>query len=263
MTLTTNQPAADAIAPGGPRRVSLPQCGHTPAQYQGPGKAEVLAMREQYLSPGLIHVYKDPLMLVEGHMQYVWDETGTRYLDCYGGIVSISAGHCHPKIVKRMQEQVARLTHTTTLYAHPTIGQYAQKLAEHMPGGGAPGGLRKTSFTNSGSEANEVAMLVSREFTGNLDVISLRNGYHGGMTGTMGATGTGTWKFKMNMAPNQKFAMPGYCYRCPLGLTYPSCGVKCAKDVGELIKYETSGQVAAFIAEPIQGVGGVVVPPKE
>jgi alanine-glyoxylate transaminase/(R)-3-amino-2-methylpropionate-pyruvate transaminase len=217
-------------------------------------------MRHDYLSPGLIHIYKDPMMIVEGHLQYVWDETGQRSLDCYGGIVSISAGHCHPTITRRMQEQVATLTHTTTLYAHPTIGQYARALADHMPAGS---GLRKTSFTNSGSEANEVAMLVSREFTGNLDILSLRNGYHGGMTGTMGATGTGTWKFKMNMAPNHKFSMPGYCYRCPLGLTYPSCGVKCAKDVAEVIKYETSGNVAAFIAEPIQGVGGVITPPKE
>jgi alanine-glyoxylate transaminase/(R)-3-amino-2-methylpropionate-pyruvate transaminase len=243
-----------------PRRLSLPQCGHIPAAYAGPAKAEVLEMREKYLSPGLIHVYKEPLMIVEGHLQYVWDEAGTRYLDCYGGIVSISAGHCHPTITQRIQEQVGRLTHTTTLYAHPTIGRYAKKLAEHMPEGS---GLRKTSFTNSGSEANEVAILVAREFSGNLEVISLRNGYHGGMTGTMGATGTGTWKFKMNMASNQKFTMPGYCYRCPLGLTYPSCGVKCAKDVAEVIKYETSGNVAAFIAEPIQGVGGVIVPPKE
>jgi alanine-glyoxylate transaminase/(R)-3-amino-2-methylpropionate-pyruvate transaminase len=253
-------PAVPAVSdkPPAPRRVALPQCDHAPRAYAGPPKAEVLALREAHLSPGLFHVYQEPLMVVEGRLQYVWDERGTRYLDAYGGIVSISAGHCHPAITARLQEQVATLTHATTIYAHPTVGQFARKLADHFP---PP--LRVTSFTNSGSEANEAALLVAREFTGNIDVVSLRNGYHGGTVATSGATAAGTWKFKSHTAANHKYATPGYCYRCPFGLTYPSCDVRCARDTQELIKYETSGAVAAFIAEPIQGVGGVVVPPKE
>ena len=243
-----------------PRRVSLPQCGHVPRAYAGPSKAEVLAQRQAYLNPGLFHIYAEPLMLVEGHMQYVWDEQGMRYLDGYAGIVSISAGHCHPKIVARVQEQLATLTHTTSIYLNPTAGAYAQKLAGHFP---KASGLSQTSFTNSGSEANETALLMAREFTGNHDVISLRNGYHGGLGGTMGATATGTWKFKSNLSVNQKYAQPGYCYRCPFGLTYPACDVRCARDIEDLIRFETSGAIAAFIAEPIQGVGGAVVPPRE
>jgi alanine-glyoxylate transaminase/(R)-3-amino-2-methylpropionate-pyruvate transaminase len=124
-------------------------------------------------------------------------------------------------------------------------------------------GLSVSYFTNSGSEANEIAILSAREFTGNSDVISLRNAYHGGTQGAMGLTAIGTWKFKSNATSGNKHATPGYCYRCPFGLEYPSCDVKCARDVSDLIKYETTGEVACFIAEPIQGIGGAVTPPRE
>jgi alanine-glyoxylate transaminase/(R)-3-amino-2-methylpropionate-pyruvate transaminase len=242
------------------RRLSLPVCQHTPEPYTGPSRAEVMETRAQYLSPGLIKYYTDPLMIVEGNMQYVWDEKGTRYLDGFGGIVTVSVGHCHPKVVAAVQKQVAKLQHTTTIYLHPTIGQYAKKLTEHMPAGS---NLSNWYFTNSGSEANELAILAAREHTKNTDIISLRNGYHGGTSATMNLTAHGTWKFKTNTGPTVKNATPGYCYRCPYGLKYPSCDLKCARDVKDLIQYETSGEVAVFIAECIQGVGGTVVPPKE
>src|SRR5262249_57958875 len=108
-----------------------------------------------------------------------------------------------------------------------------------------------------------IAILSAREYTGNAEVISLRNGYHGGTQVTMGLTAHGTWKFKSSPTINVKHATPGYCYRCPFGLEYPSCDVKCARDVEDLIRYETPGEVACFIAEPIQGVGGAVTPPPE
>ena len=159
-----------------------------------------------------------------------------------------------------MREQVGKLQHTTTIYLHPTIAEFGKKLAEHMP---EDSGLSVSYFTNSGSEATEVAILSAREYTGNSEVISLRNGYHGGTQAAMGLTAHGSWKFKSSPVVNVKHATPGYCYRCPYGLTYPSCDVKCARDVEELIRYETPGEVACFIAEPIQGVGGVVTPPPE
>jgi alanine-glyoxylate transaminase/(R)-3-amino-2-methylpropionate-pyruvate transaminase len=243
-----------------PRLAGPPATGHVPRPYDGPPKSEVLALRAEYLTPGLITYYRDPLMLVEGHLQYVWDERGRQYLDAFAGIVTVSVGHCHPQIVERVREQVGRLQHTTTIYLHPTIGQLGQKLAEHMP---ASSGLSVSYFTNSGSEANEVAILSAREFTGNQDVISLRGGYHGGTQATMGLTGHATWKFKSNPTISVKNALPGYCYRCPLGLEYPSCNVQCARDLAPLIRSETSGEVACFIGEPIQGVGGAVTPPPE
>jgi alanine-glyoxylate transaminase/(R)-3-amino-2-methylpropionate-pyruvate transaminase len=238
--------------------LSLPVTDHRPRTYDGPPRDEVIALRAQYASPGLISYYQEPLILVEGHMQYVWDEAGKRYLDAFAGVVTIGVGHCHPRLLARVQQQTGRLQHTTTLYWHPAIGQLAEKLAEKLPDG-----ISCTYFTNSGSEANELAVLASREFTGNQDAIALRGAYHGGTTLPMGLTAHGTWKFPSSSAVNVHHTHAGYCYRCPFGLTYPSCELKCAYDVQNVIDYQTSGRVSCFIGEPIQGVGGVVAPPKE
>jgi alanine-glyoxylate transaminase/(R)-3-amino-2-methylpropionate-pyruvate transaminase len=238
--------------------LELPVIDHRPQPYDGPDKEEVIALRTQYLSPGILRYYKDPLMIVEGHMQYVFDEKGKRYLDAFAGIVTISVGHCHPKIASRVREQVGRLQHTTTIYLHPTIGQFARKLAEKMPAG-----LHRSYFTNSGSEANEIAVLSAREYTGNQDVVALRNGYHGGTSVPMSLTAHSTWKFKSNVANNIHHTHAGYCYRCPYDLAYPSCDLKCAHDLKNVIEYQTSGEVACFIGEPIQGVGGAITPPGE
>ncbi len=239
-------------------KLELPVVHHTPSPYMGPSRDEVIALRKQYVSPGVITYYREPLMIVEGRMQYVWDEAGKRYLDAFAGIVTVSVGHCHPKVVEKVRAQTGQLQHTTTIYLHPTIGQFAEKLASKMPRG-----LSRSYFTNSGSEANEVAILSAREHTGNTEVIALRNSYHGGTATTMGLTAHGTWKFKSNQAPGIHHTHAGYCYRCPYGLEYPSCDLKCARDVEEVIKYQTPGEVACFIGEPIQGVGGAVTPPKE
>ncbi len=240
------------------KALSLPVCSHQPRAYDGPTPREVLALRQEYLTPALLTYYKEPLMIVEGHMQYLWDHTGRRYLDAIAGIVTVSVGHCHPKVVERVREQVGRLQHTTTIYIHPTVGQYAKKLADHLPGD-----LKVTYFTNSGSEANDLAILTAREHTGVFDVVALRNAYHGGGRQGMALTAHSTWKYTTPHGFGVHHGMPGYCYRCPLGLTYPSCDVQCARDIGELIRFTTPGKVAAFIAEPIMGVGGVVTPPKE
>ncbi len=238
--------------------LQLPIIDHTPTPYEGPTRDEVIALRHQYLSPGLLTYYREPMMVVEGHMQYLWDDQGRRYLDAFAGIVTVSVGHCHPKIIEKVREQTGRLQHATTIYLHPTIAQFAEKLASKMPDG-----LSRTYFTNSGSEANEIAILSSREYTGNNDVISLRNGYHGGTSGPMGLTAHGNWKFPSNPESNIHHTHAGYCYRCPYGLEYPSCDLKCAHDMKNVIEYETPGEIACFIGEPIQGVGGTIVPPKE
>src|SRR5215472_12058530 len=144
-------------------RTPLPLSLHRPSPYTGPSRAEVLAMRREFLTPGLITYYREPLLIAEGHMQYVWDETGKQYLDGFAGIVSVSVGHCHPKVVEKVREQVGRLQHTTTIYLHPAVGLLGRKLAEHLPAGS---GLSVSYFTNSGSEANEIALLAAREYTG-------------------------------------------------------------------------------------------------
>lgn len=247
-------------APASRARVPLPLSPHRPTPYAGPPRNEILALREQYLSPGIFHYYKNPICIVEGHMQYVWDETGKQYLDAIAGIVTVSVGHCHPKITAAVREQVGRLVHTTTIYLHPNIALFGRELARRMPDGA---NLTSSYFTNSGSEANEVAVLMARLHTGRNEVLTLRNCYHGGSQTTMAMTAVGTWKFPVAMPAGVKHVVPGYCYRCPFGLTYPACDVKCARSVEDVIRYETSGELAAFIAEPIQGVGGTVTPPPE
>ena len=144
---------ATAIAPKR-TRTALPMAPQKPEPYTGPSKAEVLALRKQYLSPGLLTYYQDPLLIVEGKMQYLWDETGKQYLDAFAGIVTVSVGHCHPYVVDRVQRAGRHdCNMSTTIYLHPTIGQLGKKLADHMP---ADSGLSSSYFTNSGSEANEV-----------------------------------------------------------------------------------------------------------
>ncbi len=241
-------------------RTEMPECVHKPERYEGPAREELLTLRRQYVSPAVFTYYKNPLAIVEGHMQYLWDETGRRYLDAIGGVVTVSVGHCHPRVVEAIRDQVGKLMHTTTIYLHPTRAAYAKKLAEHFP---RESELQVTYFTNSGSEANDLATTMARLYTGQFEVIALRNGYHGGTQTTMGMTAMGNWKYPFPHSFGVKHATPGYCYRCPYGLAYPSCDVRCARDVEQLIEYETSGRIAAFIAEPIQGAGGVVDPPPE
>jgi len=174
--------------------------------------------------------YDQPVMIVEGKMQYVWDDTGKRYLDAFAGIASISVGHCHPHVVAAVQDQAGRIQHTSVICLHPTIARFAEKLAGRFPD---DSGLQVSYFTNSGSESNDLAVMRCRLYTGRFDMIALRNGYHGGSQATMALTAQSTWKFPVPHSFGAHFAIPGYCYRCPLGLGYPSCGVKCARDVAE------------------------------
>ncbi|MFH1436069.1 MAG: aspartate aminotransferase family protein [Pseudomonadota bacterium] len=220
---------------------------------------EILALRKEYLYPNLMLMYRRPVNIVRGSMQYLFDEKGKKYLDGFAGIVSVSVGHCHPAIVPKVQEQTARLQHTTTIYLHPTIVRLAKKLAEKMP----DPDLKVSFFTNSGSEANELAVTTARMYTKSADVIALRNGYHGTTLTAMSLTGLSTWRYPVATVPGIHHVSPGYCYRCPYKLTYPQCSVQCAYDVENTIKYATNGKVAAFIAEPIQGVGGTIAPPPE
>jgi alanine-glyoxylate transaminase/(R)-3-amino-2-methylpropionate-pyruvate transaminase len=213
----------------------------------------VLAKRKQFLNPGLFLYYKKPLMLVEGKMQYVWDDTGKRYLDGLAGIVTISVGHCHPQVVAAATRQNETLQHSTTIYLHPNIGEYAEKLASKLPGD-----LKVCYFVNSGSEANDLALLMARLFTGNYDVIALRNAYHGGNSSGMSVTAHSTWKFNVPHSFGVHHALAPYPYRGPFGYDDSEAGKKYADDVKNLIEYATPGKVAGFIAESIQGVGGFV-----
>ena len=239
-----------------PATPTLPPCDHHPRPYAGPAKDEVLALRKQFLNPTIFTYYAKPLMIVEGHMQYLYDETGRRYLDGFGGIVTVSVGHCHPKIVAAVNRQNEILQHTTTIYLNPCVAEYARDLAGRMPGD-----LKVCYFVNSGSEANDLAILMARAFTGNFDVLALRNCYHGGSMQTMGLTSHHTWKFNVPHSFGVHHAIFPDRLRGPYGYDDPQAGPKYAADVQNLIEFGTPGRVAAFIAESIQGVGGAVVFP--
>ncbi len=143
---------------------------YTPETYRGPSRDEVIEMRKKYCNPAVFAYYKEPLMIVDGHMQYLFDEKGKRYLDLFAGVVTVSCGHCHPKIIARTKAQIDHLQHTTNIYLNPNVGQLGKKLAEKMPKG-----LEVTYFVNSGSEANDLAITMARLFTGNYDVLALKN----------------------------------------------------------------------------------------
>jgi alanine-glyoxylate transaminase / (R)-3-amino-2-methylpropionate-pyruvate transaminase len=232
-------------------RPVLPPSDHTPRPYAGPSRQEVLAMRRQYCHPSTFLYYREPLMLVEGYMQYLYDETGRRYLDMFAGIVTVSCGHSHPKFVERLKAQIEAIQHTTTIYLHPNFPMLAKRLAEKMPPG-----LDVTYFVNSGSEANDLAVLMARAYTGHTDVVAVRNGYHGGSPSTMSLTSLHTWKFPQQLNLGIHHAINPDPYRSPFAGTAEQVASKSAEDIRDLIRYSTPGAIAAFIAEPIQGVGG-------
>ncbi|CAL5214479.1 unnamed protein product [Lathyrus oleraceus] len=226
----------------------IPPFDHQPHPYTGPTADQVFAKRKTFLGPSLFHYYQKPLNIVEGKMQYLYDESGRRYLDAFAGIVTVSCGHCHPEILNAIFEQSKLLQHATTIYLHHTIAEFAEALAAKMPGN-----LKVVYFVNSGSEANELAMLMARLYTGNLGMISLRNAYHGGSSSTIGLTALNTWKYPIPEGEIHHVMNPDP-YRGLFGADVNSY----ARDVQDHIDYGTSGKVAGFIAETIQGVGGAV-----
>jgi alanine-glyoxylate transaminase/(R)-3-amino-2-methylpropionate-pyruvate transaminase len=232
----------------------MPPTDHTPRPYDGPSKQEVLELRRQHCHPSTFLYYREPLMLVEGFMQYLYDETGRRYLDMFAGIVTVSCGHSHPKFVARIKAQLEAIQHTTTIYLHPNFPLLAKRLAGKMPPG-----LDVTYFVNSGSEANDLAVLMARAYTGNTDVIGVRNGYHGGSTSTMALTSHHTWKFPQQLNLGVHHAVNPDPYRSPFTGTPEEIARSSAEDIRDLIRYSTPGRIAAFIAEPIQGVGGTTL----
>ncbi|KAJ0027539.1 hypothetical protein Pint_35007 [Pistacia integerrima] len=226
----------------------MPPFDYSPPSYTGPSADEILAKRKTYLSPSLFHFYNKPLNVVDGKKQYLFDENGRRYLDGFGGIATVCCGHSHPDVVDAVINQIKRIQHSTVLYLNHVIADFAEALASKMPGN-----LKVVFFTNSGTEANELAIMMARLYTGSNDIISLRNAYHGNAAGTMGATAQSNWKFNV-VQTGVHHALNPDPYRGAFG----SDGEKYAKDVQELIDFGTSGHVAGFLSEAIQGVGGIV-----
>src|SRR3954471_21702388 len=221
-------------------------------------KQDILRKHKEYLFPSQTVYYADPLVTDHASMQYLWDTEGKKYLDFFGGIVTVSVGHANPKVTSKTKAQIDKIQHASTLFPNEAVVALAEKLAQITPGD-----IKQTYFTNSGTEANETAVQLARIHTGHAEVVALRHGYSGRSALAQGLTAHSSWRKSLPAAHGVVHAMNAYCYRCPLGKTYPSCEVACAKDVEAVIQTCTSGRIAAFLAEPIQGVGGFITPPKE
>jgi 4-aminobutyrate aminotransferase-like enzyme len=215
-------------------------------------------LQREYLFPCVGTYYHEPLTLVKGKGMYLTDARGTEYLDFFGGILTVSVGHCNEAVTAQVVEQNKTLQHVSTLYINLPQVELAQKLAQITPGP-----LQKSFFTSSGTEANETAVFLARRATGRSDIVALRHAYSGRSEVTLTITAHAPWRPLPNSIPYVRHAHNPYCYRCSLGLTYPACDMRCARDVEELIQTTTNGEIAAFMAEPIQGVGGFITPPKE
>src|ERR1700726_4575104 len=220
--------------------------------------AEIVRKHKEYLWPAVTNYHQEPLVADHASMQYLWDVEGNKYLDFFGGIVTIGVGHCNPKVTSKIQAQVDKLQHTSTLFPNEAIIALAEKIAQITPGK-----LQKSFFTSSGTEANEAAILLARMVGPSYDVVALRHAYAGSSMLAKAVTAQAPWRKSGVISVGVSHAINPYCYRCPLHLTYPDCNVACANDVENLIQTGTSGSIAAFIAEPIQGVGGFITPPPE
>jgi alanine-glyoxylate transaminase / (R)-3-amino-2-methylpropionate-pyruvate transaminase len=216
--------------------------------------------QKELLFPNITTYYEQALALESGRGMFLKDVEGREYLDFYGGILTVSVGHCHPRVTEAAIAQQKKLVHVSTLYATVPQLELAEKLVQIRP----MKEKAKVFFTNSGTEANETAVTLAKEATGRQELVVLRHSYAGRSTLALSMMGNKNYRPRtQGEVPGVRFAHAPYCYRCDLGLTYPDCGVACAKDLKSLIETTTDGEIAAFMAEPILGVGGFITPPKE
>ncbi|XP_042232693.1 alanine--glyoxylate aminotransferase 2, mitochondrial-like isoform X2 [Homarus americanus] len=252
--------------------LEMPACEYEPPPYKGPDYNHIRQVRGSLLNPALLTNFSSPLLIYDGYMQWLFDHTGKRYLDLFGGIVTISIGHCHPKVVAAATEQINRLWHTTNIYLHPKVHEYAERLTQTLPGD-----LKVVYFVNSGSDANDLAMMMARLYTKNFDLVSLRNSYHGASPYTSGLTASNTWKYNFangfgihhaanpdpynglwgghrdspvqSVRASESELVDGVC----------SSAEKYVRQLEEICMYSIpKKKLAGFFAESIQGVGGTV-----
>ncbi len=220
--------------------------------------ATIRAKEKEFMFPSLAHYYQEPIVLTEGKGSRLKDIDGREYLDFFGGILTVSVGHQNERVNGALKAQIDRLGHVSTLYPTIPMVELAETLARITPGR-----LKKSYFLASGTEADETAVMLAQVATGALEIIALRHGYSGRSLLAQSLTAHSNYRAVPTQIAAIKHALSPYCYRCPLGLKYPSCKVKCATDLEELIQTTTTGKIAGFLAEPIQGVGGFVTPPPE
>ena len=259
----------------------MPPCDYLPPAYEGPSKAEVLRLRKLHVNVAMQRqtFYKDPPMFTSGKGQFLFDESGRRYLDMFGGICTVGAGHSHDKINAAVRDQMSLLTHTSNLFVHSKLSEYSQELVKKFP---EESGLSVVYLCNSGSEANDMAMMMARAYTGYLNIVGLRRAYHGAGVGTLPLTTIPAYRHATLPITNISHTMSPDVYRGSWGgshcrdspcQTLRSCD--CAPD-GCMAADMYAGEykdhlhnlcpigkgLAGFIGEGIGGVSAGIQPPK-
>ncbi|MEM9040476.1 MAG: aspartate aminotransferase family protein [Actinomycetota bacterium] len=202
-------------------------------------------------------LYAQPISIDRGEGGYVWDVEGTKYLDFFGGVLTTMVGHANPGIVAAVQEQVAKVMHTSTLYLSEPMIELAETIGELS---GIPDA--RVFFTTSGSEANDTAILLSTSYRNSNQVLAMRNSYHGRSFTTQAITSHSSWRSTDTSGLSVNFVQGGYRLRSPFrDLDDAAYTQACVDDLQQLVDMTAAGDIACLIAEPIQGVGGFPVPP--
>lgn len=218
--------------------------------YIGPEK--IIQKKKEFLFPCSQHFYKNPPQIVSGEMQYLFDSEGKKYLDFYAGVSVINCGHCNPEILDVTIAQMKTLIHTSTIYLTQPIVDLAQKLSYVLPGD-----IKHSFFCCSGSEANEGALLLARLYTGKNEFISLNNSLHGRTYLTMSTTAMPMWRADPMLSGCVTFVPNAYSKEKTLDETAKDS----LKAIENVIKIKGADKIAALIAEPLQGNGGIITPP--
>jgi alanine-glyoxylate transaminase/(R)-3-amino-2-methylpropionate-pyruvate transaminase len=194
--------------------------------------------------------YRTPLIFSKGERQYLWDETGKKYVDLLGMNVCISVGHAHPKVTAAVEEQIKALQHCTTMFYHPVPAHFAEELVQRMP----KGYDWVVHFTNSGTEAIDLALVMAQTYSRNIDMLALRNAYHGATIGAQSLTGISGFRHNIPLLGGIHHIANPDPYRGIFGDDTEAY----LAEIDRTILYATSGKLAGFIVEPIQGYGGIV-----
>ena len=216
----------------------------------------ILNRRERYYaaSQKSFMPYRSPMVFSRGERQYLWDEAGKKYIDLLGMNVCISVGHAHPVVNAAVQAQIGQLQHCTTMFSHPVPAQYAEELVARMPQG--PDWV--VHFTSSGTEAIDLALVMAQSFTRNIDMLALRNAYHGATIGAQSLTGIAAFRHNIPLLPGIHHIANPDPYRGIFGSDTQAY----LDEIDRTVQYATPGRLAGLLVEPIQGYGGIVeLPP--
>lgn len=214
---------------------------------------------KKYVNTSMVEKIQ-PVVIEKAYGALVTDTKGKEYIDCFSGIAVVNAGHCNEKVIEAAEAQMEKLVHCCSyvFYSQPTA-DLAEKLAEITPGR-----LQKTFFCNSGAEAIEGSLRLAKQYTGKTEFIALQASFHGRSYATLSVTGINARKRRGGpYMVGCTFLPAPYCYRCFFELEYPKCNLRCARALEDIIRFNTYDNVAAFIAEPILGEGGIITPPDD